>query len=242
MIAMRAFAASSSLLPVFCAVDLMLERSRSVSKAPGWILLMVTFLSATVRATPARKAVRPARAPEDKSSPASGAFTEDEVMLMMRPKPRCAIGSITFWINSTATTTWAMTPSIIACRVSSRKSLNGGPALLLTKMSGAGQAASSAFWPSAVATSATTGIILAPAVAESSAAVAAVDHHLAAGLRQRLGASLAEPAARGTDNGLAAGDTEIHGVPRTLTVGALVVQGGAERQGEPGTVRPRGPP
>jgi hypothetical protein len=53
MIAKRALAASSSLLPVFCAVDLMLERSRSVSKAPGWILLMVTYLSATVRATPA---------------------------------------------------------------------------------------------------------------------------------------------------------------------------------------------
>ena len=47
---------------------------------------MVTFLSATVRATPARKAVSPARAPDDRSRPASGAFTAPEVMLTMRPK------------------------------------------------------------------------------------------------------------------------------------------------------------
>ena len=137
-------------------------RSRSVSKAPGRMLLMVTLLAATVRATPARNAVRPARAPDDRSRPASGIFTEPEVMLTMRPNLRWLIGSITFWISSTATIMLAMTPSIICCRVSSRKSRNGGPALLLTRMSGAGQAASSAFWPSGVATSAATAMILAP--------------------------------------------------------------------------------
>ena len=44
-------------------------------------------------------------------------------------------------------------------------------------------------------------------------AVAPVDHHLAAGLRQRLGAGAAEPAARGTDDGLAAGNAKIHAYP-----------------------------
>ena len=38
-----------------------------------------------MRATPARNAVSPARAPEERSSPTSGIFTEPEVMLTMRP-------------------------------------------------------------------------------------------------------------------------------------------------------------
>ena len=42
---------------------------------PGSKLLMVTFLSATLRATPAINAVRPARAPLDKSSPTIGILT-----------------------------------------------------------------------------------------------------------------------------------------------------------------------
>src|SRR5690349_11328027 len=46
----------------------------------------------------------------------------------------------------------------------------GGPALLLTRISGWGQAASSAFCPSAVATSAATGITLTPTDFESSTA------------------------------------------------------------------------
>ena len=78
-------------------------------------------------------------------------------MLTMRPNFFAIIGSIAFWISSIATTMLAMTPSIIFCRSSSRKSRNGGPALLLTRMSGSGQAANSAFWPSGEATSAATG-------------------------------------------------------------------------------------
>jgi hypothetical protein len=83
-----------------------------------------------------------------------------------------------------------MTPSIIFCRSSSRKSRNGGPALLLTRISGSGQAANSAFWPSGEATSAATAMILAPVALRSSSAVAeailvaAVDDDLAAGLGQ----------------------------------------------------------
>ena len=47
----------------------------AVSKLPGSRLLMVTFLSATLRATPAMKAVRPARAPLDRSRPTIGILT-----------------------------------------------------------------------------------------------------------------------------------------------------------------------
>src|SRR5262245_24871525 len=65
----------------------------------------------------------------------------------------------------------AVTPSSICVRVSSRKSRGGGPALLFTRMSGSGQAANSAAWPSGVATSARTGVILAPVALPSSAAV-----------------------------------------------------------------------
>ena len=84
------------LLPLFSAALDKVPRNRSVSKAPGRIELMVTFLSATVRATPATNAVRPARAPDDRSRPAIGAFTAPEVMLTMRPNLRCIIGSIAF--------------------------------------------------------------------------------------------------------------------------------------------------
>ena len=44
---------------------------RSVSNMPGSMKLIVTPACATSRATPARKAVRPARAPDDRSSPTS---------------------------------------------------------------------------------------------------------------------------------------------------------------------------
>ena len=113
----------------------------------------------------------------------------------------------------------AMTPSMICWRVSSRKSRNGGPALLLTRMSGSGQAANSAFWPSGVATSAATAVTFAPVALRDFGggglerlAVAAVDDDLATGLREARGAGAAEPLARRADDGLAAGDAEIHGV------------------------------
>ena len=66
----------------------MLERSRSVSNGPGSRKLIVTLCGATERATPARNAVSPARAPDDRSRPTSGIFTEPEVMLTMRPNFR----------------------------------------------------------------------------------------------------------------------------------------------------------
>src|SRR5712671_975352 len=75
-------------------------------------------------------------------------------------------------MSSIATTMLAVTPSSICARVRSRYSRGGGPALLLTRMSGSGQAANKAAWPSALATSALTGMILAPVAFCNSAAVA----------------------------------------------------------------------
>jgi hypothetical protein len=65
---------------------------RSVSKAPGSRLLMVTLRAARRSARqPATKPVRPLRAPLDRPSTSIGAFTAPEVMLTMRPKPRSAM-------------------------------------------------------------------------------------------------------------------------------------------------------
>src|SRR5271166_6224674 len=64
------------------------ERCRSVSKAPGWIELIVTLSRTCARAAEARKAVRPARAPDATSSPAIGACTDAELMFTMRPNFR----------------------------------------------------------------------------------------------------------------------------------------------------------
>ena len=140
---------------------------------PGSMKLMVTFELATLRATPARNAVSPARAPDDRSRPAIGILTEPEVMLTMRPNFFATMASIAFWISSMPTTMLPITPSRIFWRSSSRKSRNGGPPLLLTRMSGSGQAANNAFWPSGEATSAVTATILPPVAFFRSAAAAA---------------------------------------------------------------------
>ncbi len=167
---MRAARACSTLIFCFFAAFSIPERNRSVSNGPGRRKLIVTFLSATVRATPARNAVKPARAPEERSRPGRGAFTDDDVMLTMRPNLRAAMPSMVFWISSIATIMLPTTPSIICWRVSSRKSFSGGPPLLLTRMSGSAQAAKSCFWPSGVATSAITGVIFAPVLPSAAAA------------------------------------------------------------------------
>jgi hypothetical protein len=49
------------------------ERSRSVSKRPGRMLLMVTLRSTVWRARPATKPVRPERAPFERPSCGIGA-------------------------------------------------------------------------------------------------------------------------------------------------------------------------
>src|ERR1700761_6948276 len=96
MFAIERAAASASLTDARLAARLKFPRRRAVSKLPGNRLLMVTFLSATLRETPAMKAVRPALAPLDKSRPVIGILTLSDVMLTIRPKPREAMESITF--------------------------------------------------------------------------------------------------------------------------------------------------
>ena len=78
------------------------------------MLFIVTFLSATVLATPDKKAVKPALAPLDKSNPTTGLFTDTEVILTILPNPLFAIPSITALTNSIGVIIFISTPSIIA--------------------------------------------------------------------------------------------------------------------------------
>ena len=158
-------------MPFIAATRLVEVVRRSVAKTPGRMLLMVTLAWATSRATPARKAVRPARAAEETSSPVSGVSTLAEVMLTMRPKPRAIMPSTTACVSSSGVAMFCATPSSSASRVTSRKGLGGGPPLLLTRMSTSGDAASSACWPALVETSATTAITVAPVLARIALAV-----------------------------------------------------------------------
>src|ERR1700680_1731014 len=70
--AMACAASADSGLPVLLAVAAKPPRKRWVSKLPGSRLLMVTFLSATLRATPAAQAGRPARPPPGQYGAARG--------------------------------------------------------------------------------------------------------------------------------------------------------------------------
>ena len=112
------------------------------------------------------------------------------------------------------------TPARIFSRSSSRKSRRGGPPLLLTRMSGAGQAASSAAWPSGVLTSAATAFTSTLKRAGDLGGgcveclpVTAIDDDIAAGFGERECAAAAEPAARCADDRLPAGDAEIQERP-----------------------------
>jgi hypothetical protein len=84
----------------------------------------------------AEEAGEPARAPLDRSSPASGIFTDEEVMFTIRPNRRSTIPSTTRCTSSIGTIMLPTTPAIARSRSMRRKSANGGPALLVTRMSG----------------------------------------------------------------------------------------------------------
>ena len=133
---------------------------------------MVTFLSATCRATPARKMVRPPRAAEERSSPACGSLhrargdVDDAAELVRRHR----LDRFLHQLDRDHHVGGHAVEHLLRAS-SSRKSRGGGPALLLTRMSGSGQAANSAAWPSAVATSAMTGVTLAPVARSAAAAV-----------------------------------------------------------------------
>ena len=179
---------------------------------------MVTFLSATVRATPARKAVSPARAPDDRSRPASGIFTEPDVMLTMRPNLRWHIGSITFWISSIGHHHVGddAVEHLLAGQLAEIAHRRAG--IVVDQDVGlraGGEQRLLAFGSRDIGDD--RDDLGAGTLREFGGSglqllgVAPVDHHLAAGFRQCARAGLAEPAARCADDGLAAGNSEIHG-------------------------------
>ncbi len=133
-----------------------LARRRSVSNWPGSRLLMVTLWATVRRDRPATKPVRPLRAPLDNARMSIGAFTADEVMLTMRPKPRSIIASTVARISAIGASMLASSAAIQSSRSKLRKSPGGGPPALLTRMSTCGQATSAAVRPASVVTSAAT--------------------------------------------------------------------------------------
>jgi hypothetical protein len=168
---------------------------------------MVTFDTATLRATPAKNAVRPARAPDDRSRPPIGAFTDPEVMLTMRPNRLAIIGNDHvgddaiehFRPVELAEVTKRRTGIIVDQNV--RLGAGGEQRFLPVRRSDVGGDRNDLGAGRPLEFHRGSGKPL---------AVKAVDHDLAASLRQSLGAGPAEAAARGTDNGFPAGDTEIH--------------------------------
>mmetsp|Transcript_41080 Transcript_41080/g.114270 ORF Transcript_41080/g.114270 Transcript_41080/m.114270 type:complete len:272 (-) Transcript_41080:830-1645(-) len=164
MAARRRAATSSTARPALAAPAASVLRSRSVSKAPGSRLLIVTLAAASrgCRARPATKPVSPERAPLDSPSTSMGAFTAPEVMLTTRPKPRAAIASTVAWISSMGASMLASSAAIHCARSQSRKSPGGGPPALLMRMSTCGQAASAAARP--------CGVAMSPATARTSTA------------------------------------------------------------------------
>src|ERR1700688_2212183 len=83
--AMARAASADSGLPVLLAAAAKPPRKRWVSKLPGSRLLMVTFLSATLRATPAANAVRPAPPPPGQARPGGGDFAPVEGVVAVFP-------------------------------------------------------------------------------------------------------------------------------------------------------------
>ena len=126
---------------------------------------MVTLLLTVLRASPATKPVRPARAPLDRPSISIGAFTAAEVMLTMRPNLRAIMPSTVALISSIGVSMLASIALIQSSRVQLRKSPGGGPPALLTRMSGSGQASSAAARPSGVVMSPATAVTLTPVLA-----------------------------------------------------------------------------
>src|SRR5271155_962170 len=96
---------------------------------------------------PAQKAVRPARAPLLMPRLGIGDFTEPEVMLTMRPNLRAHIPSMVALISMIGVSMLALTAFCQSSTDHSRKSPCGGPAQLLTRMSGAGQGGGAAGGP-----------------------------------------------------------------------------------------------
>src|SRR3989449_3202837 len=150
----------------------MVERSRSVSKGPGRRLLIVTLWPTVLRASPATKPVSPVRAPFESPRMSMGCFTALDVILTMRPKRRAIMPSTVALMRRIGVIMFASSALIQVSRSHSRKSPGGGPPALLTRMSGAGPAASRAARPASVVTSPATAVTRAPVASRISFAAA----------------------------------------------------------------------
>jgi len=93
-------------------------------------------------------------------------------MLTMRPNLRAIMPSTTARISMIGVTMFALTAACHAASSQSRKSPIGGPPALLTRMSGCGQAASTAARPSGAVMSAATASTRTPVSSRISSAVA----------------------------------------------------------------------
>src|SRR5215471_8700035 len=148
----------SGVIPRLSASALAVPRRRSVANGPGSSPLMVTLLITVLRAMPATKPVKPARAPLESPRISIGAFTAAEVMLTMRPNLRAIMPSTVALISSIGVSMLASTALIQSSRVQLRKSPGGGPPALLMRMSGSGQAFSTASRPAGVVMSPTISV------------------------------------------------------------------------------------
>ncbi len=172
-------------------------RRRSVSKYPGRRLFMVTFLPATDRATPATKAVRPARAPLDRSR--SGERHPDadrsDVDDPTKPTGGHGVDDLDEFDRSDHVHSDAVEQSL---PVKDTEVRNGGPPLLLTKISASGQAARRSPGPRGVLISAGTDRIGACGFADvfggliKNCRIPAVDDERDACLGKRQGTGFAE--------------------------------------------------
>src|SRR2546430_2611082 len=168
----RSRTTSSTVRPLVFAWMAMVERNRSVSKGSGRRLLIVTLWATVLRASPATNPVSPARAPFESPRMSMGCFTALEVMLTIRPKRRAIMPSTVALMRRIGVIMFASTARIHVSRSQSRKSPGGGPPALLTRMSGAGHAVSSAARPASVVTSPATAVTRTPVASRISFAAA----------------------------------------------------------------------
>ena len=115
----------------------------------------------------------PVRAVTESPKGLRGAFTMPDVMFTMRPNLRARIPGSTALIRKTGARRLASRAAIHSACPQSSRFPGGGPALLLTRISGSGQAVRRASRPSSVVTSALTAITDAPVCERISLAVSA---------------------------------------------------------------------
>ena len=179
---------------------------------------MVTLLITVLREMPATKPVRPARAPLERPSISIGDFTAAEVMLTMRPNFRAIMPSTVALISSIGVSMLASIALIQSSRVQLRKSPGGGPPALLIRMSGSGQAFSTASRPAGVVMSPATSVTVTPglalrissAVFFSASAPRAVSVTCTPSLASCHGAGAPQALAGCANDGAAAFDPKIH--------------------------------